>query len=135
MRELYDMDYKFSIIVPAINKPFYGYRRGRNGAITKTNNIKQLLDKFNTENLNIIEINQSYIASDLKRLLCDNFAFGYYAILLHSKDIEDEQTLINELEHKKYFEYTYRFPQIVLKILIKIFGISFVRTILIKLEK
>lgn len=121
--------------INVINQVLYGYRKGRSGAITKTNNFKQLIDKSNAESLNIVEIyNDKRIDKKLRKLLCDNFAFGYYAILLHSDSVDGENSLIEILDNNKYYKYTYRFPQILLKILIELFGIDFVRRLLHQLH-
>ena len=119
-----------------LNHVLYGYRKGRLGAITRTNNAKQLLDKFNVESLNIKEIQKlDDINKDLKKMLCDNFAFGYYAILLHADSADNVNMLLDVLNRDKYYKYTYRFPQIILKGLINLFGIRFVKKILNKLFK
>ena len=121
--------------VNVINQVLYGYRKGRVGAITKTNNFKQLTDKFDIESLNIEEIyNDKCIDKKLKKLLCDNFAFGYYAILFHSDSVDDVNSLIRILKKNKYYKYTYRFPQIFLKFFINLFGIDFVRQMLHQLH-
>lgn len=95
--------------VSVINEPFYAYRQQREGAATNNVTYKKSMDQLNVAVEEISHIAQrSDISEKLKRLLCNNFAMGYYAALIRSTlyPKEERQKCWQELQrHKDIAQY------------------------------
>lgn len=119
---------KSMIVFPYI---VYGYRIRRE-SITNTPSLKNLENFLYAIKSNINDLNtRKDIDSDLRRKLCNNFARGYFTVVIQS-DLTEQQKELNQLllKDKWIAEYCINGYQNLCKRCLKVFGFHFVATFL-----
>lgn len=119
---------KSMIVFPYI---VYGYRIRRE-SITNTPSLKNLENFLYAIKSNINDLNtRKDIDSDLRRKLCNNFARGYFTVVIQS-DLTEQQKELNQLllKDKWIADYCINGYQNLCKRCLKVFGFHFVATFL-----
>ena len=119
---------KSMIVFPYI---VYGYRIRRE-SITNTPSLKNLENFLYAIKSNINDLNtRKDIDSDLRRKLCNNFARGYFTVVIQS-DLTEQQKKLNQLllKDKWIADYCINGYQNLCKRSMKVFGFHFVAGLL-----
>ena len=119
---------KAMIVFPYI---VYGYRIRRE-SITSTPSLKNLENFLYAIKSNINDLNiRKDIDSDLRRKLCNNFARGYFTVVIQS-DLTGQQKELNQLllKDKWIADYCINGYQNLCKKCMKVFGFHFVAIML-----
>lgn len=110
-----------------IRQDLYFYRKDLQEAITGKVRLDVELEHLQVIENNIHNILKLNYDQRFKCLLCDNFSTSYYAVLIRSSILEEEEKkiLLKELEKRKWIcDYTRRRKQLVAKYILKIFGVG-----------